>query len=165
MSRLNAGAFEFVPGRSFGAPARPPPPAGQPIERPEQLNAPAPPPTFSLSVGGPSPLTRPPVTEAPAAPPTISLSIGGPAPAPASVQPPAPASKPAHPVSKPAPSAPAASSTASASASGTPSKTFTTEKAKTDTTAIAQEVRAAADESTLKDLYGDSQYTRVLSPI
>ncbi|KAK0190772.1 P-loop containing nucleoside triphosphate hydrolase protein [Armillaria mellea] len=125
MSRLNAGAFEFVPGRAFGAPPpvqQPPPPP--PVERPEQLEAPRPPPTISLNIGGsrPSPSPSP-------APPAAKR-----------VQEKPKESPPATPKPKndPAP----------------PSKTFTLEKAKTDTTAIAQEVKAVADQTVLDDLYG-----------
>ncbi|KAJ6539321.1 eukaryotic polypeptide chain release factor 3 [Mycena capillaripes] len=117
MSKLNAGAFEFVPGRGFTVPQpqQPPPP---PIERPEQTEAPRPPPTISLNIGGPKPT--------PAAPP--------PAVAPA----PAPAPAVAH-----------------SSVPSAPSKTFSTERSKTDTTAIVQEVRTVADDAVLEDLYGD----------
>ncbi|KAJ6484997.1 P-loop containing nucleoside triphosphate hydrolase protein [Mycena vitilis] len=116
MSRLNAGAYEFVPGRGFVAPqAQPPPPA--PLERPEQTEAPRPPPTISLNIGGAKP--APP---APAPAPAVAT------PAPASIQ---------------------------VSAPSAPSKTFSTEKSKTDTTAIVQEVRTVADDSVLEDLYGD----------
>ncbi|KAJ7068240.1 eukaryotic polypeptide chain release factor 3 [Mycena amicta] len=102
MSKLNASAFAFVPGRGFA----PPPP---PVERPEQVEAPPPPPTISLNIGGPKP---------------------APAPAPA---PPAPAAAP------------------------TPSKTFSMDRSKTDTSAIAHEVRNVADDSILEDLYGDAK--------
>ncbi|KAJ7276372.1 P-loop containing nucleoside triphosphate hydrolase protein [Mycena haematopus] len=119
MSKLNAGAFEFVPGRSFVAPQQPTQPPPAPIERPEQTETPRPPPTISLNIGG--------------AKPTSSA----PAPLPAAA-----AAPPAASVVKTAP--PAA-----------PSKTFSTEKSKTDTTAIAKEVRTVADDAVLEDLYGD----------
>ncbi|KAJ7368280.1 eukaryotic polypeptide chain release factor 3 [Mycena albidolilacea] len=127
MSKLNAGAFEFVPGRGFGAPQPPQPPPPAPIERPEQTEAPRPPPTISLNIGGAKP-TPPAPAPAPAA--------SAPAPAPAAAAPPAAS------IVKTAP--PAA-----------PSKTFSTEKSKTDTTAIAKEVRTVADDAVLEDLYGD----------
>jgi len=139
MSKLNANAFSFVPGQ-FRAPQSPAQPA-QPT---------------------PPPVERPPQTEAPAPPPTITLNIGGskPAPPPASQAPPAPSEAP-----KPAPSAssiPPATKAASRSespapAAAPPSKTFSLEKAKNDTTAIAQEVQAAADEKTLQDLFGETK--------
>ncbi|KAG5646619.1 translation termination factor GTPase eRF3 [Asterophora parasitica] len=134
MSKLNAGAFEFVPGRGFGA--RPPPPVQQtppPLERPEQTEAPRPPPTISLNIGGSKPTPAPtpepkPVAPKPAAAPT-----------------PTPAAAPAAP-------------TPTTSKSSTPapaSKTFSTQKAKTDANAIAQELKTLADQAVLDDLYGD----------
>ncbi|KAJ7095352.1 eukaryotic polypeptide chain release factor 3 [Mycena belliarum] len=76
MSKLNAAAFEFVPGRGFvPSQAQPPPPPPAPLERPEQTEPPRPPPTISLNIGG-----------APAPPPVAAVA---PAPAPAA---PAPAS-------------------------------------------------------------------------
>ncbi|KAF8192437.1 eukaryotic polypeptide chain release factor 3 [Pholiota molesta] len=133
MSRLNPGAFSFIPGRGFvpdvpSQPATPPPP---PIERPEQAVAPRPAPTISLNIGGSS------------APP----------PQPAAVPPPAPAVV-AKPVAEPP--KPAAPKIVKADA-GASSKTFSTEKAKTDTSAIAAEVKALADQSTLEDLYGNTK--------
>ncbi|KAF7313307.1 Eukaryotic polypeptide chain release factor 3 [Mycena chlorophos] len=131
MSKLNASAFEFVPGRSFAPPtqnAQPPPP---PVERPEQVEAPRPPPTISLNIGGaPKPAPAP----APAAQPAAK-------PPPAAAAPPKPA----------APAAPAQSS------APTQSKTFSMDRSKTDTNAIANEVRSAADEAVLEDLYGDAK--------
>ncbi|EMD40861.1 hypothetical protein CERSUDRAFT_111438 [Gelatoporia subvermispora B] len=141
MSKLNAHAFSFVPGQAFRNPTQPaapsqPPPA--PIERPPQTEAPAPPPTISLSIGG----SKPAPTPAPAAVPAT------PVPAPQAPKPAAtPSPRVASPPPKPAAAVSAAVSTPSA-------KTFTTEKAKTDTAAIAQEVRNLADENTLQDLYG-----------
>ncbi|KAG9219330.1 hypothetical protein CCMSSC00406_0001740 [Pleurotus cornucopiae] len=123
MSKLNAGAFEFVPGRAFKVPAAAPAPTpGPPIERPEQTEAPAPAPTISLNIGGskplaPSPSQTPPPTKAPAA------------------------SKPETNVAKPS--------------KPETSRTFTTEKAKTDTNAIVQEVHAVADQTILEDLFGE----------
>src|SRR6266481_4178962 len=66
MSKLNASAFEFVPGKRFGPASaqqkpqhqsqpqnQPPPPA---FVRPEEPQAPpAPPPTISLNIGGAKP--------------------------------------------------------------------------------------------------------------
>jgi peptide chain release factor subunit 3 len=173
MSRLNVNAFEFVPGRGFGnfkppgqpASAPPPPPPAEPIEREEQEEAPRPPPTISLNIGG---APRPPPAQAPAPAPTISLNIGGskpPAPAVAAAPTPAPAPAKSQPVAKePAlatvqekaglstPSGPASSSASPAPPSN---KTFTTERAKTDTNAIANEVMSAADKATLDELYGN----------
>ncbi|KAF7301637.1 Eukaryotic polypeptide chain release factor 3 [Mycena indigotica] len=125
MSKLNASAFEFVPGKGFSLPpqnVQPPPPP--PVERPEQTEAPRPAPTISLNIGGPKP------TPVPAAAPAIA---------------------------KPAPVAPKAAPTTSASAAPAPSKTFSMERSKMDTTAIAHEVRNAADDAVLEDLYGDAK--------
>ncbi|KAJ7937073.1 eukaryotic polypeptide chain release factor 3 [Mycena leptocephala] len=117
MSKLNAGAFEFVPGRGFVQPQAPPPPP-EPLERPEQTEAPRPAPTISLNIGGSKPTPPAAAPAAPAAAPPPSVGVN--------------------------PSAPAA-----------PSKTFSTEKSKTDTSAIVQEVRTVADDAVLEDLYGD----------
>ncbi|KAF9481964.1 eukaryotic polypeptide chain release factor 3 [Pholiota conissans] len=135
MSRLNPGAFSFIPGRGFvpdtpQQPATPPPP---PIERPEQTEAPRPAPTISLNIGGSSAPTPP--------PPVAAVPNPSPSPAPKPVD---DASKPAAPkIVKPDAAA--------------PSKTFSTEKAKTDTSAIAAEVKALADQTTLEDLYGNTK--------
>ena len=40
-----------------------------------------------------------------------------------------------------------------------PSKTFSLEKAKTDTNAIAQEVKTVADQAIVEDLYGNGPYS------
>ncbi|KAJ7744467.1 eukaryotic polypeptide chain release factor 3 [Mycena maculata] len=122
MSKLNAGAFEFVPGRGFVAPQPAAPPAA-PLERPEQTEAPRPPPTISLNIGGSKP-----------APPSAPVV---PAAAPPQAAPPPPV--------------------AVVSAAPATTKTFSTEKAKTDTSAIVQEVRTVADDSVLEDLYGDAK--------
>lgn len=136
MSRLNATAYEFVPGKAFGF-TPPPPPQ-------EQL---------------PPPVERPEVTEAPKPPPTISLNIGGSRPSPAqSPAPPAPEPvKPKAPT--PAAATPAKAKIVDASA---PSKTFSLEKAKTDTHAIAQEVQSVADRAILDDLYGKCKPSYIL---
>ncbi len=128
MSKLNPTAFSFVPGQRVAAPQQPPstPPALQPIIRPEQTEAPPPPPTISLNIG-----SKP------------SLHSSTPA-----VSHPIPA-----PVKKIDESHKPATKTAKADVSA-PSKTFTTEKAKTDTTSIAQDVRNAADQAVLEDLFG-----------
>lgn len=154
MSRLNASAFEFVPGKRFGSsaqqqPQAPPQPA---FVRPEEPEAPpAPPPTISLSIGGAKP--------APAAPPAARDPVPAHAP---SATPPASA--------KPQPQQ--AKATVPSSSSSTPSRTpgngspapgsapstkaFTLGRAKTDTAAIAQEVATVADREMLEDLFGDS---------
>ncbi|KAF9075857.1 P-loop containing nucleoside triphosphate hydrolase protein [Rhodocollybia butyracea] len=141
MSKLNAGAFEFVPGKGFVVPSHIAEQAQasqpQPIERPEQTEAPRPPPTISLSIGGSKPPTAQP---APAATP---LHASAPAPAPSQ---PKSTSTPAKVAAKPKSDLPAPSTA--------PSKTFSLEKSKTDTTAIAKEVQAAADKAVLEDLYG-----------
>ena len=127
MSRLNAGAFEFVPTRAFTAPMPP-----EPIERPEQSEPPAP-------------------------PPTISLNIGGSKPAPALDQ-----SKTSLSSSKAAqPSKVLSTSTLPAPVSTSSSKIFTTEKAKTGTIAIAQQVHAVADQEVVEDFYGDGQLIKL----
>ncbi|KAJ8482219.1 hypothetical protein ONZ51_g5483 [Trametes cubensis] len=134
MSKLNANAFSFVPGQAF-------------------RKLPAPAPTISLNIGG----SRPPVDRAPSPPPTISLNIGGSKPAPA-----APANAQSS-APTPAASKPATSETkAAAKATATPSqsassKTLTLERAKTDTAAVANEVKSVADEEVLKDLYGHTK--------
>lgn len=146
MSRLNANAFSFVPGQAFKLPqpAQPSAPAPPPVERPPQTEAPAPAPTITLNIGGskptPPPVTPPP-TKAPSQHALATPSSGRSTPTPQPAAAPSPlAAKPAPPSSAPAP---------------TPSTTFTLERAKMDTLAIAQEVQAAADESTLKDLFGN----------
>lgn len=120
MSKLNASAFEFVPGKAF-SPPQTQQPIPEPIERPELTEAPKPAPTISLNIGAPKP--QAPVSQAPEAP-----------------------SKPTQPPPKSKADPPA------------PSKTFSLEKSKTDTTTIAQEVRAAVDETVLEDLYGNGLF-------
>lgn len=139
MSKLNAGAFEFVPGRPFSI-----------TQQNVGQNSPQP----------PAPIERPPQTEAPAPPPTITLNIGAPKPpASAPAHPPAPASSVSiPPTTAAAVAAPAHSVSASGNSSPAPppsNKVFTTAKSKTDTTSIAREVQAVADQEILKDLYGD----------
>jgi peptide chain release factor subunit 3 len=146
MSKLNPGAFSFVPGKAFVPAAQqqaasPPPP---PIERPAQTEAPAPAPTISLNIGG----ARPTPASGPAQ--TISLSIGGSKPA---TPTPPPVVAPAAPKGTPSPATNAPATTVKVEAS-TASKTFTTDRAKTDTNAIAQEVKTAADLAVIEDLYG-----------
>ncbi|EIW61427.1 eukaryotic polypeptide chain release factor 3 [Trametes versicolor FP-101664 SS1] len=143
MSRLNANAFSFVPGQGFlppRQPSQPEQPPLQPIERPAQTEAPPPPPTITLSIGGSKPAPKP-SSRPPSPPPTLTIgSKPAPAPAPA-------AAKPAVPTASAKPSA-------SPAPASTPAKSFTLERAKTDTAVIAQEVKNAADEETLKDLFG-----------
>lgn len=148
MSKLNANAFAFVPGQGFRVPqqaAEPSQPPPAPIERPPQTEAPPPPPTISLNIGGSKP-AAPPASQ-PAAPPSEAHKPAAPASSvPASVK----------------SSGPAKSSSGSNSRSESPApnagsnKTFSLEKAKNDTAAIAHEVQTAADESTLHDLFGTS---------
>ncbi|KAG0709601.1 P-loop containing nucleoside triphosphate hydrolase protein [Suillus ampliporus] len=130
MSKLNAGAFEFVPGRSF-APPQQSPPRKPPLERPPQTEAPLPPPTISLNIGG-------------------SSTPVAPKPKPAAVPP--PQSKPSLPPSVSASTIPSQSSSPAPSLSN---KVYSTERAKTDTSTIVKEVQAAADQEVLKDLFGD----------
>ncbi|KAJ3495896.1 hypothetical protein NLJ89_g10562 [Agrocybe chaxingu] len=130
MSKLNPGAFSFVPGQRFTPQTQQPPP---PLERPEQTEAPKPPPTISLNIG------------------SSSKPVAPPAP-PASQPPPAQAPKVPQDIPKPASTVKVVKADTSA-----PSKTFSTEKAKTDTTSVAQEVKAVADQAILADLYGNSK--------
>ena len=148
MSKLNANAFAFVPGQGFRVPqqsAEPSQPPPAPIERPPQTEAPPPPPTISLNIGSSKPALPP--TSQPAAPPSESPKLAAPASSiPASVK----------------SSGPTRSSSGSNSRSESPApntgsnKTFSLEKAKNDTAAIAHEVQTVADESTLHDLFGTS---------
>ncbi|KAI0353494.1 eukaryotic polypeptide chain release factor 3 [Trametes cingulata] len=168
MSKLNANAFSFVPGQAFRVPqqqqqqppqaAQPPP---QPIERPPQTEAPAPPPTITLNIGGSKPSPKP-SSRPPSPPPTISLNIGGSKPTPPpSANAPSPAPAPAPAASKASASAASSAQPSSkaspAPANAAPSKTLTLERAKMDTAAVAQEVKNAVDEDTLKDLYGQAK--------
>ena len=145
MSRLNAGAFEFVPGKSFKTPAQPPSePAPQLAQPPlPSLDGLGPPQTISLNIGGskPTPSTTPVYQQPqPQKPPPSKPQT----PTPKSDASPAPATTTTK---LPPPSSNAASS-----------KTFTLEKAKTDTTAIVNELNTIADQDTLKDLFGDGTF-------
>jgi peptide chain release factor subunit 3 len=128
MSRLNPGAFEFVPGKGFAVP--------QPIQRPESKVPPPPAPTISLNIGSSKPEQKPPQP----------LSDSQPL-----QKPPAQSSPSPTPTSKSKPSAATSVKVTNAGSS----RTFTTDKAKSDTSAIAREVKAVADETILKDLFGD----------
>lgn len=144
MSRLNAGAFEFVPGKT----SKPPPTQTSPAPAPQPAQSSLP---SSDNLGPPQ---------------TISLNIGGSKPTP-SATPPVPQQpqpqKPSPPKAQtPTPKQDASPSTTTTTtklqppgSSSTPSKTFTLEKAKTDTIAIVNEVNAVADQDTLKELFGD----------
>ncbi|KAL5527122.1 SUP35 [Sanghuangporus baumii] len=146
MNRLNSNAAEFVPGKFRVTPqfsqAQPPP---APIERPEQGEAPKPPPTITLNIGGSKPASPP---SAPAPAPVSAPPPAAPAPAPA------PAASPAPTPAQPTPSKTSAPPPPEKAAS-IKSKASTTERAKTDATRVVEEVHANADEATLKDLYGD----------
>lgn len=107
MSKLNAGAFEFVPGRPF-IPQH---------SQQQQSESSAPAPTISLNIGSSKP------ADGPAKPPSVSAP------------------------SKPKSESPAPHAT---------SKTFSLEKAKTDTLAVALEVQEAADQAVLDDLFGQN---------
>ena len=146
MSKLNAGAFEFVPGKSFKPPTQPPPePDPQPIQPSlPSLDNVGPPQTISLNIGGskPTPTATPPVSQQSQP-----------------QQPPPP--KPHIPTQKTSASPAPTTTTAKLpppSSNATSSKTFTLEKAKTDTTAIVNELHTVADQDTLKDLFGDGTY-------
>ena len=136
MSKLNANAFSFVPGQGFRPPSQPQAPLPPPIERPEVTEAPRPPPTISLNIGSSTPA------------PTPAPAPQAPAPAPTSVAPAVPTPPPKQ---AEAPEKPVASS-------ATKPNTYSLERAKNDTHAVAQEVKASVDEETLKDLYGHSTY-------
>jgi peptide chain release factor subunit 3 len=142
MSKLNAGAFEFVPGRSFVLPQNPQQapqqPQKPPIERPPQAEAPPPPPTITLNIGSSTPPAPP--KSAPAA----QKATPAPTPQPKSSLPPSvSASTPSSISSSPAPPT---------------NKVYSTERAKTDTSSIVKEVHAVADQEVLKDLFGDGSY-------
>ncbi|KAF9451695.1 eukaryotic polypeptide chain release factor 3 [Macrolepiota fuliginosa MF-IS2] len=141
MSRLNASAYEFVPGRGFVASQPQQPQQPPPLERPEQTEAPRPPPTISLNIGGSKPPTP--------ATPTLAPRLAAPTPSPAALTP----AKSTPQSSKPA--TPKPQTTIKAETAGASSKTFTSEKAKTDAAAIAQDVKNAADQAVLEDLYGN----------
>lgn len=134
MSKLNPTAFSFVPGQRFTAPQQSSStPPLQPIVRPEQTEAPPPPPTISLNIG-PKP-----------APASTST---------ASNQTPAPSKSTTEELHKPA--------TKISKADASTSKTFSTEKAKTDTNSIAQDVRNAADQAVLDDLFGSCMFDIII---
>ncbi|KIK65292.1 hypothetical protein GYMLUDRAFT_38735 [Collybiopsis luxurians FD-317 M1] len=140
MSKLNAGAFEFIPGKTFVLPphmqqqTQPQQPQPAPVQRPEPSEAPRPAPTISLSIGGSKP---------PAAQPNPVA---------------APAHVTSHPKSTPPHAKTQVKSKSDSPAPPTgPSKTFSLEKSKTDTSAIAREVQAVADKTILDDLYGNAK--------
>ena len=138
--RLNAKAFEFVPGQAFKVPQQERPPQSdlQPIERPERTEPPRPAPSISINIGG----SRPSQPAAEPPPPAV----------PKPKQPPPPHSNPA----KSTASAPASAPASHSSSPAPPAKSynFSTEKAKTDTDAVVHEVHKTADSETLGDLYG-----------
>lgn len=146
MSGLNYKATEFVPGQFKYTPpvaAIPRPP--EPVARAELETAPPPAPTITLNIGGSKPAQPPPASED------------------VSVNPSSAASQPSAPSKPPAPSAQAAPKPKSTVASGTSTptpqnKTFTTERAKTDADKVLHDAKVAADQETLKDLFGDSAY-------
>ncbi|TFL06051.1 P-loop containing nucleoside triphosphate hydrolase protein [Pterulicium gracile] len=156
MSKLNASAFSFVPGGKFTLPPNVLQQQQQnaeqnqqtPLERPVQTEAPAPPPTLSLGSSKPA---------APAPAPTISLGSSKPAPPPAAApvaEDQVPGATPQAPSGSNTDAAPKASTPALKATSAAPNKAFSLQKAKTDTAAVAEEVRNVADETVLKDLYG-----------
>ena len=151
MSKLNASAFEFVPGKRFVPPSAQQPPQPQFVRSEEPQTPPAPPPTISLNIGGakPTPPTPPPAVRDPVPAQAPSAAL------PSSAKPQSQQAKATGPSSSSTtPSrTPGNASPAPGSA---PSKTFTMGRAKTDTVAIAQEVAAVADQEVLEDLFGDS---------
>lgn len=152
--KLNAGAFEFIPGRSFATPPPQIPTGPPPIERAEQTEAPKPPPTISLNIGGAKPSPS-----APTLPPATSFTIGKPPSA--TVPAPAAPSTILPTAAKPTLSsiqshgAIPASEVEESTAGSSSNKAFTTERSKTDTQAVEREVIAVADQTVLEDLYGD----------
>ena len=140
MSKLNAGAFAFVPGRGSipqSSQSQPTPP----LERPEKSETPRPAPTIFLNIGG----TAPPSTPTPALAPIISAT---------------PAAQPSRSsqVLEAPLSLPPQTKKTDIPRSTKPSKTFTTERAKTDTNTITQEIKTVADRAILEDLYGTCKY-------
>lgn len=160
MSRLNANAFSFVPGQFRGPQqptTQPPPPA--PLERPPPTEAPAPAPTISLNIGGSKPAAPAPPAPVPAPAAPSSATPSAAATPPRSQSPvPAPSSGASTPVKAPVK---VAAKSGLSQQSG-PSTTYTLERAKTDTAAVAQEVQNALDEATLKDLFGNGTYLQII---
>lgn len=151
MSKLNANAFAFVPGQGPRI-SKQPANTAVPIERPLPTEAPLPAPTISLNIGHSTPVlprqaNQPDVPPLQAPPPAASV--------PASVSGAQTTQSSTHTNSK-------AGSTAPGSG---PSKSFTLEKAKTDTAAIVDEVKNAVDESTLHDLFGSGVLCRRMTHI
>ena len=141
MSKLNAGAFEFVPGKAFKAPTQP---SAEPAQQPVQPSLPSlgdPPQTITLNIGGPRP--TPPATPPVSQQPELQQT-----------PPPKPQSSTPKTSASPAPNT-VTTKLPPPSSNATSSKTYTLEKAKTDTTAIVNEVHTVADQDTLKDLFGD----------
>lgn len=159
MSKLNASAFEFVPGKRFAptsAQQQPqpqnaaPPPA---FERPAEPDGPpAPPPTISLKIGG---AKRAPTVPTPAARDPAPAHAPSPTPPPAA-KPVAQTAKAVVPTSSPSTPSRTPGNASPAPASAPSSKTFTMGRAKTDTATIAQEVATVADQEVLNELFGDS---------
>ncbi|KAJ7591091.1 P-loop containing nucleoside triphosphate hydrolase protein [Mycena floridula] len=113
-TKLNAGAFAFVPGRPFVIPPKP--------------------------------------EDSDPAPPTISISVSSnPTPAPE------PENQPAAKQPQPVPAVSSHATKIKSDSPAPPSKTFSLEKAKTDTQAIAEEVESVADKAILEDLYGHAK--------
>ena len=161
MSKLNAGAFEFVPGKTYRM-AHQPPQSSSPMQ----------------SILAPSPAEDLPLTQASHSPSINKLSVGGSKPSPPVAPTPILNSRDGSVVSV-APETPehlgdsnVQTSTATplmTSHANSPAppvssnRVFTTDKAKTDTSTIAKEVQAVADSEVLKDLYGDGMATSLFS--
>jgi peptide chain release factor subunit 3 len=158
MSRLNAKAFEFVPGQSFKLPTQfsqqqqqqseqsdqQTQPQLQPIERPAQTESPKPPPTISLNIGSSKPVIQPTASKPPPREtPSSKLS----------------AVKEVKTASPPV----TATATSSTQAS-TREYNFSSEKSKTDADAIIAEQQAKVDSATIADLYGDSESRNFFQP-
>jgi peptide chain release factor subunit 3 len=166
MSKLNVNAFAFVPGQGFMPPSKQQP--SQPSDTPSQpLDTPSQPlDTPSQPLDTPSQplqhIERPERTEPLRSAPTISINIGNSKPHQAAAEtPPEPVVVKPKPKETAAPATlppskatPISSTDASSTAPVIKSYNFTSEKSKTDTDAIVQEVHKTVDSETIGDLFG-----------
>lgn len=90
-------------------------------------------------------------------PATVSINIGAQSPSVAAPNLQQTPSRPSQPVAAQQPAPKPKSSTVKPTTAGS-SRTFTTDKAKSDTSSVAKEVKAVADDEVLKDLYGDGSW-------
>ncbi|GJJ07600.1 hypothetical protein Clacol_001803 [Clathrus columnatus] len=139
MSKLNAQAFEFVPGKAFKyIPPQPTPqaPPSEPEATPtptsalEEVSKPAA--AISINIGSSKTTPNPQETKAETAPAEKTTDL-------------APAPKPSESTTKPP---------ANANATATPKSKNLSDKPKTDTDTVAMEVQQLADSETLDDLFG-----------